>query len=229
MIRTLPALCLFALLAAPGLAPCAFAQERRLEPVDEAAGDPSWVRFRNQLLGAVAARDRKFVAGILHRGVRSGQGGGRGAAEFRKEWDLDSDTSQLWQVLAAALHSGAAWSRRPQGPAELCSPYVAVKWPQDVDAYTGGAIIGKEVLVKAEPAAESGTIATLSYDLVHVVDWEVDDRAPGNPQKWVKVRIGAGEGFLPEEQIRSPIEHTACFVKADGGWRLIGFGPGGGK
>jgi hypothetical protein len=36
-------------------------------------------------------------------------------------------------------------------------------------------------------------------------------------------------GFVPEEQIRSPIEHTACFVKGETAWRLIGFGPGGGK
>ena len=229
VVRSVRFSSLWWLLAALCVAPCALAQERKLEPVDEAAKDPSWVGFKNRLLNAVAKRDRKFVASILHPGVRTGQGGGRGAADFRKEWDLDSNTSPLWQELSAALYPGAAWSKREKGPSELCSPYVAVKWPQDVDAYTGGAIISREVLVKSAPAADSATMATLSYNLVEVVDWEVDDRGAASKQKWVKVRSNAGEGYVPEEQIRSPIEHTACFVKTEGGWRLIGFGPGGGK
>jgi hypothetical protein len=219
--------CLIALiLLAPG---AAHAQERRLEPVDEAAQDASWVKFRNRLLDAIAKRDRKFVAGILHPGVRSGLEGRRGVAEFRKQWELDSDASPLWQELASALYLGSAWSKREKGATELCAPYVAVKWPDDLDAFHGGAIITKDVLVKAAPSAESATVATLSYDLVEVVDWEVADHAPASKQKWVKIRIRGAEGFLPEEQIRSPIEHTACFVRAGGGWRMIGFGPGSGR
>ena len=55
------------------------------------------------------------------------------------------------------------------------------------------------------------------------------DRADGAKQKWVRVRLKQGEGYVAEELIRSPIEHTACFVKRDAGWRLVGFGPGGGR
>ena len=185
--------------------------------------------FKNRLLNAVAKRDRKFVASILHANVRSGLKGGRGVAEFRKQWELDSDSSPLWQELGAALFLGSAWSKREKGPAELCSPYVAVKWPQDVDAYDGGAIVTKDALVKAAPSADSATVATMAYNLVVVTDWEVNDKAPEARQKWVKIRIPYGEAYVPEEQVRSPIEHTACFVKAEGGWRLIGFGPGSGK
>ena len=227
MTRTV-SVSLWSLLAALCGVPCAMAQEHKLQPVDEGARDPSWVSFKNRLLNAAAKRDRKFVAGILHAQVRTGTSGGRGAAAFRKEWDLDSGESPLWQELPAALYLGAAWSKREKGPSELCSPYVAVKWPQDLDAYAGGAIISRDVLVKAEASTESGTIATLTYDMVEVVDWEVADRA-GSKQKWVRIKAGGREGYVPEEQIRSPIEHTACFVKTEGGWRLIGFGPGGGK
>ena len=219
--------CLLAvLLGAPA---AALGQERTLEPVDEGAKDPSWVSFKNRLLNAVAKRDRKFVAGILHSGVRSGMQGGRGVAEFRKQWELDSDASPLWQELSAALFLGSAWNKRPKVAAELCSPYVGVKWPPDADVYSGGAIVAKEALVKAAPSADSATVATLSYNLVHVVDWEVNDRAPEAKQKWVKIKIAYGEGYVPEEQVRSPIEHTACFIRTEGGWRMIGFGPGGGN
>jgi len=42
------------------------------------------------------------------------------------------------------------------------------------------------------------------------------------------VRIGDKDGYLPEEHIRSPIEHAACFVKGASGWRMVAFAPAGG-
>ncbi|HUF81256.1 MAG TPA: hypothetical protein VMN03_08995 [Burkholderiales bacterium] len=205
------------------------AQERRLEPLDEAAQDASWVSFRKELRAALEKRDRNFVLGILDPNVRSGLEGGRGVAEFRAQWDFDSDSGRLWHELAAVLALPGAYHRPEVGPLELCVPYVAVRWPQDMDAYRGGAIITGRALVKAEPSPASHTLAALSYNMVEVVDWEVADRAAGSNQKWVRIKLKTGDGYVPEEQIRSPIEHAACFVKREGGWRLGGFGPGGGK
>jgi len=207
----------------------AAAEEAKLMPVDEAAKDPSWTSFRKRLLDAVARRDRKFVLGILDANVRSGAEGGRGVAEFRKQWELDSESSPVWQELTAALFLGGAYVKPEKGPQEFCAPYVSVRWPQDVDAFRGGAIVAREALVKSAPSSASGTLATLSYAIVEVTDWEVDDQAADSKQKWVRIRLPAGEGYVPEEQIRSPIEHTACFVKSASGWRMTGFAPGGGK
>jgi hypothetical protein len=215
------------LLAAAVPAPLV-AQERRLDPLDEAAKDASWASFKKRLLAAVEKRDRNFILGILDRGVRSGPEGGRGVAEFRKQWELDSNSSPLWHELAVVLSLPTAYHRPEKGPAELCAPYVAVRWPQDIDAFKGGAIVAREVLVKSAPSSTSMTIATLSYNIVEVADWEVTDQA-GSRQTWVKIILKSGEGYVPEEQIRSPIEHTACFVRGEGSWRLMGFGPGGGK
>ena len=207
----------------------AASQESRLLPVDEAATDPSWTSFRKRLLDAVTKRDRKFVLGILDANVRSGLEGRRGVAEFRKQWELNSGSSPLWQELPAALFLGGAYVKHEKGPPEFCAPYVSVRWPQDIDAFRGGAIVANEVLVKSAPSSTSDTVATLSYNIVEVSDWEVNDAAAGSKQKWVRIRLRAGEGYVPEEQIRSPIEHTACFVKSAGGWRMTGFGPGSGK
>ena len=207
----------------------AHAQELRLLPVDEAAKDQSWTSFKNRLITAVSKRDRKFILGILDPNVRGGAESARGIPEFRKQWELDSDASPLWQELPAALFLGAAYVKHDKGPRELCAPYVSVRWPQDIDAFAGGALVAKEVFVKTAPSTASDTLATLSYHLVEVRDWEVADRAADSKQKWVRIRIPKGEGYVPEEQIRSPIEHTACFVKGGNGWRLTGFGPGSGK
>jgi len=43
----------------------------------------------------------------------------------------------------------------------------------------------------------------------------------------VKIKIKEGAGYVPEEQIRSPLEHIACFVKTANGWRMTALGAGG--
>lgn len=201
----------------------AFAQENKLPPVDEAAKDPSWVSFRNRLLGAIEKRDRKFVLSILDRNIRNSLDAPRGIAAFRKQWDLDAEDSTVWRELPAALFLGSAWLKPEKGPRQLCAPYVAVKWPDDIDPFDYGAIVTREALIKAAPASASATLATLSYDIVPVADWEVADQAPESRQKWVKIKLKGSDGFVPEEQIRSPVEHRACFVKTDSGWRMTAF------
>lgn len=210
--------------------PAAFAvgQERRLEPVDEAGRDPSWVSFRNQLLNAIETRDRRHVTAILAPDVRPGLEAPRGPAEFRKQWDIEAENTPLWRALRSALFLGSAYVEREKGRRELCAPYLLAKWPRQLDPFQHGAVIAREVLVKAGPSAESATLQVLSFDIVVVSDWEVRDRAKEVPQRWVKIKIRNGEGYVPEEQIRSPVEHTACFVKTNDGWRLTSLAPGGG-
>jgi hypothetical protein len=204
------------------------AQDRKLEPVDEGTRDMSWAHFKNRLLDAVMKRDRKFVLGILDRNVRIGVDGVRGVDEFRKQWHLDADDSPLWRDLPSALFLGAAYVKRERGPRELCAPYLLAQWPRTMDPHAYGAIIAKDALVKAAPSSDSPTLAALSYDIVPVADWEVADKAPDFPQKWTKVKLKTGEGYVPEEQIRSPIEQVACFIKTENGWRMTAFAPAGG-
>jgi hypothetical protein len=199
------------------------APEMKLLPVDEAVKDASWMSFRKRLLDALGKRDRKFLLSIVDRNIRNSLDTPRGIAAFRKQWNLDSDDSGIWRELPSALFLGAAWLKPEKGPRQLCAPYVAAKWPEDVDPFDHGAITAKEALVKAAPSSESATVATLSYDLVPVTDWEVADQAKESGQKWVKIRFQDKDGYVPEEQIRSPIEHRACFVKTENGWRLVAF------
>ena len=189
--------------------------------MDEGAKDASWVSFKNRLLNAVAKRDRKFVTSILHASVRSGQQGGRGIAEFRKQWELDSDASPLWQELGSALFLGSAWSKREKAPAELCSPYVAVKWPQDVDAYSGGAIVAKDALLKAAPSAESPTVATLAYNVVNVVGLGSQRPVPrrqaemGEDQDRLRRGLRAGRAGQEPHRARRVLRPGRGWVAAD--------------
>lgn len=215
-------LCLITLFALP-----AAAQERKLLPVDEAAKDASWVNFRNRLLDALDKRDRKFVLSVIDRNVRNNPDTPRGVNEFRKQWDVDAEDSPLWRALSSALFLGGVYVKRDKAPTEFCAPYVMPKWPDDVDPHTHGAIIAKDVLVKSAPSSDSATLQTLAYDIVAVTDWDVADQVADAKQRWVKIKIGESEGYVPEEQIRSPIEHTACFVRTAEGWRMMSLLAGG--
>ncbi len=217
------ALCVFMLAAVP--APL-FAQEQRIEAVDEAARDLSWASFRARLLTALEKRDRKFILSVIHPNVRNGSDAPPGIAEFRRQWEFDSDNGVFWRQLPATLSVGSAWFQRSNKERELCAPYLLAKWPREVDPGVYGAIATNDALVKAAPAWESVTIARLSYQIVRVTDWEVPDIDPKFQQKWVRIRLlKEGNGYVPEEHIRSPIEHTACFVRSGNGWRLTVFGP----
>jgi hypothetical protein len=204
------------------------AQQGPLARVDEAATDLSWLHFKNRLLEATQKRDRKHLVSILDPNVRSGAHGGRGIAEFRKQWHLDAEDTPLWDELSAALFLGSAYLQRGKGPRELCAPYVLAKWPREVDPGVYGAIVSRDVLVKEAPSSDSKTLATFSHRIVRVTDWEVADQAADLKQKWVRLRLPDEEGFVPGEQIRSAIEHAACFVRTPQGWRMTAFGPAGG-
>jgi hypothetical protein len=227
MMRNITVRLLLAILAVAAFAQPALSQERKLELVDEAAKDASWTGFRKRLIGALEKRDRKFVLSVLSQNVRNGSDSPRGIAEFRKQWHLDDNDSPFWQELSSALALGSAWLTREKKPRELCAPYVLAKWPEDVDFMHHGVIVAREALVKSEPSSGSATFATLSYHIVPVPDWEVNDRDAGSKQKWVKIRVNNLDGYVPEEQIRSPVEHAACFVRTENGWRLTVFGPAG--
>ncbi len=203
----------------------AAAEQQQLPPVDEGAADATWPRFKTRLLEALAKRDQKFVLGIVDSRIRN-ISPRDGAAEFRKLWEPHAHGSPLWVELSKVLFLGSTYVKRDKNRVELCAPYVYYKWPDDAPAGASGALIAKETLMKERPGAASGTMQTLSYHLVKVLDWEVDDEDKSNQQKWVKIETAAGAGFVPEEQIRSPLEYRACFAKSGAGWRMTGLEVG---
>ena len=149
-------------------------------------------------------------------------------ATFRKQWELDADDSPLWRELATALQLGGAYITRDKRK-EFCAPYVLGRWPDDVTFTDHGVVISRDAQVQSEPSMSSAALGMLSYDIVYVADWEIDDKAAASKQKWVKIRYKNRDGYVPEEQVRSPIEHAACFAKSGSGWRMTGFAPAGGE
>jgi hypothetical protein len=208
----------------------ALAQEepRKLPLVDEAAADASWLRFKKRLQGAIASRDKQFLLSILDRNVRNQTAKTRGIPEFRKQWELDTADSPVWRELQTALELGAAYMKRDNGVRELCAPYVLGKWPYELEPFNHAVVISRDSTVQSAPSTASSALGRLSYDIVAVDDWEIDDKADPK-QKWVRIGYGKGKGYVLEEHVRSPIEQAACFVKAGSGWKMTAFAPAGGE
>jgi len=204
-------------------APPAAAIEPFFPPRDELATDASWQRFRQRLLTAIEARDIKFVMSIVARDVRNGLERDKGHTEFKLQWLVDEPDSPLWRELRRALHLGASYFQHEHMPRSACAPYVLPHWPQDLDPTEHGAIISQETQMREAPSGRSAILETLSYSVVPVNDWEVADLDRGNPQRWVRVNARQRQGFIPEEHIRSPLEHLACFRKGAQGWQLTSF------
>ena len=211
--------------AAKPAAPSAPPVERKLPPVDEGSKDPTWVAFRNNLLAALRRADRGALIKVVDRNIVNGLEVPRGVAEFRKLWEIDSNSDRLLRDLSASLSLGSAWHQQdPKNKSTrvLCAPYVPIKWPlNDVDPYDSGAIVVKEALIKSAPSHASETLGALSFDIVGVHDWEVADVENQLKQRWVKVSHRGRDGYVPEEHIRSAIEHRACFAKAGNTWRMV--------
>ena len=202
------------------------AQELGLAPIDEGAKDAQWQAYKTRFLEALEKRNRPALLAAIDPNVDNGPDNKPGITEFRRRWEFDQDKSPMWDELRKAISLGGAFVKNERGQRRFCTPYVAAKWPTSHDPFLFGAVTARDVLVKSEPSADARTLATLAHALVRVDDWEVADKAAGLPQKWTKIRWRDQPGFIPEEQIRSPIEHMACFSGEGGAWRLTSFTAG---
>jgi hypothetical protein len=201
-------------------------QEIKLLPVDEAKNDPSFQRFRSDLLAAVKSHDADFVLGALHPAVENGYDIEKGVDEFTKRWKPSDPEGSVWDVLSSILTGGGSFSER-DGHKEFCGPYVVSQWskivqqlPKGSDSLDYVVITGKDVAVRREPKLTAPIVATLSYDVVKSVpNSQVLDRSTAEFSSWIKITTPNGhEGFVPDSYVQGPMDYGACFRRTSGKW-----------
>ena len=161
------------------LAPLVHAQDGQLPPVDEAAGDVSWLRFKKQLMNAIEKKDKQFLLSILDRNVRNQDERTRGIATFRKQWELDTVDTPVWRELGTALQLGSAYMKRDKGPRGR-APYLLGRWPGDLNPISRAVAISRELLVQSEPSNTSSALGKLSYR--HRFGHRLGSRRQGKPE-----------------------------------------------
>jgi hypothetical protein len=200
----------------------AVGQVGKLTPIDEADKNPSFYVFRARLFEAVQRRDLAFVLGILSPNIKNSFGGDDGIEGFKKIWKPEQPESNFWNTFVRVMGLGGSFDREGR----FLAPYTYGKFPNSIDSFEHGAIIGENVRVRKEPKLDSAVVDTLSFDIVKVLDWNPNLPA-GMKEKWVIVSLrDGGNGYVAGTYIRSPIDYRAGFEKKDGKWSLIFFVSG---
>ncbi|MDQ3472495.1 MAG: SH3 domain-containing protein [Acidobacteriota bacterium] len=207
------------------------AQEVKLYPVDEAARDASFKRFRERLILALKRRDRKFLLGIVHPEIQNNIVDGHNGIEgFIAKWKLNSPDSKVWTELLTTLSLGGSFEKE-NGQKLFVAPYVTSRWgslenklPRDADAFTHSAIIAARVPVYSKPDAAGRAVAFLSYDVVEVDNdrsvWKCDHEE----LRWAKIKTLKGqEGYVLGNRIRAAVDYRAYFKKVRGKWMMNAF------
>jgi hypothetical protein len=200
--------------ARPPANPCAAPRQVQLLPVDRATTQPDFFTFRARLQAAVARRDEAAVLAVADPGIRTSFGDDEGLETFRAK--LRDPQSTTWADLATALALGGTFP----SPDSFVAPYVFAAWPDALDSFECGAVVGDRVRVRASTAPDSAVVGLVSYQIVQLLPAQQEGAA-------TQVRLANGvTGFIASAFVRSPIDYRAIFQKTDGQWRLRAFVAG---
>lgn len=233
MIRKL-ILCLVGIaIFSPVLCHRVAAQGVKLYPVDEAAKDASFKRFRDRLIVALKKRDGKFLLSIVHPKILNSFGGDGGIREFVNTWKPNSSDSKVWTELLTVLSLGGSFDRE-NGQKVFGAPYISSRWdsiqnklPREADAFTHSAIIAARVPVYSKPDVAGRALAFLSYDVVEVDNERSVWKGEHEELLWGKIKTSKGqEGYVEGDKIRSAIDYRAYFKKVRGKWLMYIFVAG---
>ncbi|HET6941570.1 MAG TPA: hypothetical protein VFH89_05365 [Sphingomicrobium sp.] len=186
-----------------------------MPPIDECVAEPSFRKFRAELITAAEKRDMEAVIRALDDKVLVDFGGGSGKAAFREKWtSTDSKEVDLWTELKESLALGCAIR---DGVAT--APSLSMQLDPDADLF-------ELALAKPGTAVRSGTgnggteISTLDWDVVTVIAWSMSDHS-------VEVRLPDGRtGFVNAGQLRTAGDYRLTMEKRGGDWRITAFVEG---
>ena len=214
---TLYTIFVFNLILSPAIASDAY----QLLPVDEGGRDLEFADFRSKLLQVVLAKEPEVLVTMIHQRVFNGIREKRGMKHFVRKWEPESVDSEIWSTLQQILTMGGGFVRSEIG-VEFCAPYVFSHFPDNLDIFAHGAVIGEQVPLKKEPSDNAKTKKQLSHDLIKVLDWVSISDKSGTGVNWLKVTTLKGDkGYVNRQLVRSPSDYSACFLKTKKhGWIL---------
>ena len=200
------------------------AEKGKLNPVDEAPKDTLFFVFRENLRQLVKDKNVFGLLESVDEHVKNGFGGNDGFAEFVTHWELDKPekaaASEVWEILTEVLSLGGTFQDSED---YFAANYVFSTWPDTYDAFEYGAIAGSGVRFRSAPTLNSKTIASISYDIVQVLEYtDKEETIGGETHPWVKIALLDGqEGFVYGKFLRSPVGYRAGFQRdSTGQWQM---------
>lgn len=197
----------------------AVAQGLRLLPVDEAAKNPAFAKFRAALIAAVRRRDLDYVVAraapeiMLSFGPISGRDAFRASFSGTQEWEGEV----YWVELQRTLELGGVFL----SDGSFCTPYIScleVPGCADCDPFETVFVVSGDAVAHAAADPDSQVIARLSYDVLQI------DSDKGFEGDFIPVRLPDGRpAFVTGPDFRFSIDYRARFEKTQEGWRMTVF------
>lgn len=194
----------------------------RLPFSDEGERDGALSAFRQQMIESVKFREPERFVTLVDLGVVAGYQGESGMQAFARKWRIDAIDSPLWPTMETILQLGGGFVRSNRG-VQFCTPYVFVDFPEHLDIRVHGAVIRDDARLMEEPSISANILGQLNRDLVRVSNWQGVDvpNGDGGVDNWVEVRTLSGQaGWLPRNEVRSPLDPHACFLFRGGKWSM---------
>ncbi len=201
------------------LASPAQAQGLKLQPVDEAAKNPVFAKYRAALIEAVRRRDLDYVVARAAPEIKLSFGGQYGRDMFRasltgiEKWEGEP----YWMELQRALELGGVFL----GDGSFCTPYIScleVPGCPDCDPFETVFVVSGDAVARAAADPDSEIIARLSWDVLQM------DSDKGFEGDFIPVRLPDGRpAFVTGPDFRFSIDYRARFEKMQEGWRMTVF------
>jgi hypothetical protein len=192
-------------------------KEMILPVKDEAAKDPTLVKFRDSLQKAVKQKSVKDLVKHLDTKIKNNFGSGTdGLKEFKATWKLDKSPakSAVWAELGKVLSLGGGFME-----ATFAAPYIYAHWPDEYDAFEYSVVVTDTAQLRKEASDKSASVRPLKREIVYVIDTG-EDQSSG----WREVAtFDKQRGFVKESEIHSPIGYRALFSKKNGAWKITHF------
>lgn len=236
MIRLLP---LILIIASVTLLQCTAAEE----PPAESEPDPiprnyglasdtaGFVPFADSLMRAIRENDTSFVFAHTSEEVLNGFGYNQGIEAFRRIWSEPGE--DMGEELAEALRLGVApGNRGGDTDRYIYAPSHFVHFPDTLDPYRYFWVLEDSLPVHREPAASAPVETTYTGELIRVEEWAVQSGSgEAGEAIWAQVSLtdGSGssmEGFVRDDQLRSPLATRFWFENVEGTWMLMGWAQG---
>ena len=191
----------------------------KIQPIDESSKDSSLVNFISKLKNIINKQDTSSLFSILDSNIVSSYGGGLyGKVDFVDNWNLKSNSKELWYVLNKAVSLGGVFE---DNDTTFRMPYCqSDRFFQDtnIDWYELAVSVKPQVKVYEKNNKSSKIVGVLDYDILHVLDI-------GNNFIKISTTDSIIKGYVERNDIYFSAEYILILQKNNEMWKIKSFAP----
>lgn len=193
-------------------------------PVNQAALNPYFASFLEELFTAIDNRDSKFLLHHVDENIQMSYGIKQGKEAFIENWNLarNPQDSRIWQQLDAILTLGGIFTNRNLN--SFTAPYTFFILLED--PYQQIIVTGTDVRIRSQPGLNGEVLGSLNHEVVELVPLAADEQRVIETigletHAWEKIKTANGTiGYVYGKYLRSPTDFRTNFEYQNGTWMM---------